>query len=497
MRWDRFVRGHAALLALVMVMGAAPAAPAPTATPAFDSAPWLADLSQMREALTSDYANLDWLLTERELDLSALLDRAAAIIRDAKSEAEAMRVFERVIALIDDGHVTLEWARPAVTQTKQDDRSATPLTPAAFCRQRGYGGHVRPGVAQATTGYSEIATGDVLPSGTFEAAGATVGVLRIGQFDPHRSPSLCEEALQTLSIPTARPCDESCSDAIITFAYARLTATLNRRLRDLRKKGAELLLIDITGNGGGSEWTEAAARMMTARRLTSARMGFVRGAHWERLWRDQAGRLNAFAAKAKGGERKRLLAWAAEAEAARLGARKRCPPKGDPNCPWLARTGFSTGFVGTVRPREFADKEWGTYAFNPGQHDYREGAWSGPLAILVDDETHSAAEQFAALLQDNQAALIVGSRTGGAGCGYTWGGTPVRLRNSGGTLRLPDCARFRADGSNEVRGILPDLAIPWRSTDGRKLRAQMLLGALPVISARARRLSPGEGGKKR
>jgi C-terminal processing protease CtpA/Prc len=110
------------------------------------------------------------------------------------------------------------------------------------------------------------------------------------------------------------------------------------------------------------------------------------------------------------------------------------------------------------------------------------------VVVLTDQDTASAAEQFAAILQDNRAALVLGARTAGAGCGHTWGGTPTRLTNSGATLRLPDCARFRADGSNEVRGILPDAAIPWRANDGRALRARMLQAALPEALARARAL---------
>jgi hypothetical protein len=47
---------------------------------------------------------------------------------------------------------------------------------------------------------------------------------------------------------------------------------------------------------------------------------------------------------------------------------------------------------------------------------------------------------------------------------------------------------LRADGSNEVRGILPDLAIPWRANDGRAFRARLLEAALPAAIARARAL---------
>jgi hypothetical protein len=85
---------------------------------------------------------------------------------------------------------------------------------------------------------------------------------------------------------------------------------------------------------------------------------------------------------------------------------------------------------------------------------YHDGVWPGPLAVLVDNETWSAAEEFAALLQDNHAAVIVGTRTGGAGCGHTWGGTPTVLENSGAAFKarliqkhLPDALALAADSA--------------------------------------------------
>jgi len=52
-------------------------------------------------------------------------------------------------------------------------------------------------------------------------------------------------------------------------------------------------------------------------------------------------------------------------------------------------------------------------------------------------------------------------------------------------LELPDCVRFRRDGSNEVRGILPDVTIPWRADDGAALKRQVLEAAMPEALRRA------------
>ncbi len=98
---------------------------------------------------------------------------------------------------------------------------------------------------------------------------------------------------------------------------------------------------------------------------------------------------------------------------------------------------------------------------------------------MVDGETWSAAEEFAAVLQDNHAALIVGAPTGGAGCGHTNGGTPTTLAHSQGILKLPDCARLRINGDNEAAGVQPDLLIGLRRGDGVDRQAKFLRENLP------------------
>ncbi|MEA3014423.1 MAG: hypothetical protein QOD42_2968 [Sphingomonadales bacterium] len=464
----------------VLVLGAGPGSAQP---PAWSPGPWLDDLAQARAAIETRYANLEWLLTERELDLDALFARARAALGNARSDGEAVAIFNRLVQRIGDGHVGIEWPRPAAAPAAAAPPAVPPPAPTAagFCRARGYASPSNAaGLAPALSGYAPLGTADPLPAGTIPAAGGRAGILRIAVFDPHGSPELCADAVAALAIPLDRPCDEACDNRIVTHAYRQLGIAMQDRLARLREAGARTLIVDITGNGGGSEWTEAAARMLSRRPLQSARLGFVRGPHWERLWRELAGRLRAAAGGAGAADRARLLGWAGEADAARAEAQRRCPPTGDPACPWLGRAGFATGLVGRAPSGGFAGRDWAVHVFNPAQHSYVDGAWDGPVIVLTDQETWSAAEQFAALLQDNRAALILGARTGGAGCGHTWGGTPTRLTNSGATLALPDCVRFRADGSNEVRGIIPDQLLPWRANDGRAFRARLLEAALPA-----------------
>lgn len=77
----------------------------------------------------------------------------------------------------------------------------------------------------------------------------------------------------------------------------------------------------------------------------------------------------------------------------------------------------------------------------------------------MNKKTASAAEDIVGRLKDSKAALIIGERTAGAGCGFTNGGINLKLKNSGLIVKIPDCARYLRDGTNEVEGISPDIEI--------------------------------------
>lgn len=115
--------------------------------------------------------------------------------------------------------------------------------------------------------------------------------------------------------------------------------------------------------------------------------------------------------------------------------------------------------------------------FWPLKYPYREGVWRGPLVVAIDGGTGSAASQFAAELQDNQAAILIGS-TAPAGCGHTDGGTPTLLPHSRGVLELPDCERIRAGGRNLANGVRPDIPVDFTDHQTERERASELLPAI-------------------
>jgi len=67
-------------------------------------------------------------------------------------------------------------------------------------------------------------------------------------------------------------------------------------------------------------------------------------------------------------------------------------------------------------------------------------------------------------------------RTLGAGCGYVDGGGRIPLKAAPFDVMAPKCARFLADGANEIEGIAPNVTIA--TARDAPDRAEALMAAL-------------------
>src|SRR5262249_9271951 len=293
----------------------------------------------------------------------------------------------------------------------------------------------------------------------------------------------CEQALKKLSIPPGGGCDSSCSRRVGDEAANLLTAALMRLETALRQSGATALLVDVTHNGGGSDWVEAPPPALSPVSLEEYRFGFIRHEHWTKQLQDQLKDVEADIKNNKGPadvlqNAAKQLRLAID-ESARPCNRNDVWQTGKINCSMLVdNLLFSSGILAYAEPGSLASFDSKVTLFHPARYQYEQGTAKLPLFVIVDHDTWSAAEYFAALLQDNQAATIVGELTGGGGCGYTNGGIPTKLRNSGAEVKMPDCVRLRADGSNEVNGVTPDVLVPWADRDSPFQRAKKLRDAL-------------------
>jgi len=450
--------------------------------PAFDPKPWAEDLDEVYQAFATKYANLEWAVLQREADLPKLFAETKARIDKASSDAEARAAFDRFARRLGDVHVVFDW--PSAGHSTGAPSALQP----DVCAVLGYdaGMRAQPLAANAP-GYQPLPTpqSSEFPAGVISLNGRRIGILQIGVFTPRGFPALCHAALQSQSIPADKPCDNACSDRIHTWASDRLTRDLTAQLRAPKDAGATVLVVDIAGNGGGTEWAEAVARMVTSIRLRSEEIGFVRGEHWAKAFAEDEASLRNFADHETGQDRTRLLKLADEVEARRKVALTPCDSQplwqgAHPLCGWLGKGFYGSGLLASADPAQLR----ATLLFAPMEFPYGEGVWRDPLIVVVDRNVGSAASEFAAVLQDNHAAIIMGEPAGG-GCGHTNDGTPTTLRNSKATLEVPDCARFRADGSNEVMGIQPDVLVAFHAADGPHLRGIRFIAKLPEAVERA------------
>lgn len=478
----------------------------------FSASGWLEDFAQLKQEMTAHYANLGWAIESRGLDLKQLSEGAESRLKRARSDAEAQEIIESFLAAFGDAHLNIEWpaAGGGSIQTSSGPQSTS--TP-PLCSRLGYRSQtVGQGIVFSRLNeFREIKTEDsrYFPIGILRFPGKKrVGVIRIALFSEYAFLDLCERATAEMGLTRDSACDEDCDDRVERKAADLLTAALSRQITALKHERIAALLVDITGNGGGTNWVEPAARTLTPAPLRSPRVGFIRHEHWVRQLRARMERIEADIARSSPTQRSLLIKALAGIRKAISEAQRTCHldivwQNLKPSCSLVVTDPplYPQSVLSYAKPGELRDIPSSRYVFYPSRYTYREGVYSGALMVLVDQGTASSAEYFTAMLRDNNAARVFGLPTAGAGCGYTNRGIPTLLKNSGGRVKMPDCVRFRADGSNEVAGITPDVLIPWRSNDSRYQRAKRVFDALHktlmvgnsgslILSERARSTRP-------
>ena len=108
--------------------------------------------------------------------------------------------------------------------------------------------------------------------------------------------------------------------------------------------------------------------------------------------------------------------------------------------------------------------------------------YAGPLALLVDRNSASAAEIFAGAIQDYDRGIIIGEPTFGKGTVQNVVDLNQFLRDSGedlGKLKTTIAQFFRVTGSsNQFKGVIPDITFP-TARNMEKYGERSLDNALP------------------
>jgi hypothetical protein len=391
-------RSSIALLAAALALAAGDVA-------TYDSRAWIGDLERIEADMAQGYANLDWIAGKRGLDLVSLDRTTRARLAGAHSRVRAFFALRDFVHAFGDQHLRLKWGqRPigeaGVASDSSVDGEAEDPPVGADCAAAGY----EEGEHAFTFPFASLPGWRVLPGEDFPSGIAgDVGVLRISAFGEDQYAGACREVFKP-GIGARE---------LQLAVRARQQEKLRAAIAALRDSGARRLLIDVTGNGGGSEWVSEVIALATPRTLARAGVREVRpGCDRRGVW------------------------------------------KGNPGC-------------SVFGPAEPPATLQGT------------GEWSGPVFVLADRHTASASEDLVAWLQQNTIARVIGERTMGAGCGYIDGGTRTQLRASHFDVLMPNCARFLDDGTNEIEGIAPDIAIAMHAENAGAQAAALLAALQP------------------
>jgi carboxyl-terminal processing protease len=115
-------------------------------------------------------------------------------------------------------------------------------------------------------------------------------------------------------------------------------------------------------------------------------------------------------------------------------------------------------------------------------------AWEGPLAVMINRNSASASEIFAAAIQDYGRGLIMGERTFGKGTVQTLINLDQFKKDEAakfGELKVTTAQFFRINGSTtQLSGVTPDLTFP-SANDGEPFGEASYDNPLPATQIRA------------
>lgn len=475
-----------------------------TAAP-FDKEAWQQDYKQLKSELIDRYSNLAWKAsTSSGIDLPALDRKTLAILASADDDTQAADAIRAFVTAFHDGHLSEQpYLATAMTRPVEPEKfSLDPTEPIAGCAALGYASTGRvafslpieglPGFKLMTDGLdSAFRTGIVMRSGV------TMGVIRIQNFRARAFPTVCLHAWADLRQASMAITPHAVLDA----ARLRWFKDIAAAIRTLRQAGATTLVVDIGNNSGGDDSGDWTPRLLTDRLVRSARLLMTDAPIAGRYFAEEIEDIDEVYAATRSHDAKAALMEARSffsGQTAAIGQHhcdlswvwheKRAWSL--TNCNRLLVAGYAGGYSAGLPHNAFSGSDAAVVLSSASTVQSLYGTWTGPTYVIADKRSYSSAEMFAAVMQDNRIAKLVGDRTGGDGCGFMADDNPIILKHSRLRFRVPNCMRLRANGTNEEAGIVPD--IPVLPTEGESERARAER-ALQAISSDVGRDQPPAG----
>lgn len=479
-----FVRIGVTVSCLVLVAAGA----ATAAARSFDSRPWLEDFAVLKAAMQERYANLAWFGSPSAgVDLPVLERHTQRALLAAADAAEARRILLDFVAALSDGHFSLLGGDPPPGGARAEPEPARldPADAASGCAALGYAARGRsafslpfeslPGFRLEADGVTRGFRSGTLPVHT----GARLGLVRIAEFRESSAAWPCLDAWAAL-LKAGKSVDAA---AIESASQQEWLHAMSEQLQRFAAEGVVAVVVDIGSNGGGNDLADWLPRLFTAKPVHSARMLLVRSPTAVGYLDEQLTALRApLPASADPAARAALerATAAFEANKAALATadcdmswvwREQRPWQPGTACSHLLDVGSAAGALDYLEPHAFGDPGIARRLYWAAVADDYRGAWTGPVYVVTDARSYSAAELFASSMQLNHIAKTVGQRTGGDGCGFVTEIPPLVLPHSRLSFRLPNCVRLRADGGDEVAGVTPDLPVLPLKAESPRARA--------------------------
>lgn len=476
-------------LSIVLALGLA--GPAAAATLA-DQRAWVQDFDELLDEMAVGYANLEWAAERYELDLQELADDTRRRLLLATSERRARREIAHFLEHFADPHLVAEpvgITSPPLGSTPRQLPHIDRYTESnVVLRLFGYEGRDPHWELDfhRMAGFRSLA-GDPFPTGIIPLEdGRRLGVLRIAFFGEDRYEEEAEIAWDAYRPQIEGSCEVDCLLAFEADYRRHLIGVMAYRVEALVAEGIDALMIDVTGNGGGTEWSGQVAQAFASTPLTCLENGYVRNAHWTTQLQRRMGHIDQDLAREDLDPAVRELLVQGQSQLSEVihETTRDCDTaaiwRGEaPACPAVVRDAHVSCLDPGAVDRDLL-RELDSYSVLFSEYGYERETpiYAGPLFVAIDEGTASSAEFFASLMQSNAQATIVGATSYGAGCGYTGPGIASFLESLDLKVAMPDCVRFRGDGSNELAGIEPDLVVDWAYSDGDRRKAYALVDAL-------------------
>ncbi len=439
---------------------------------------FVADFQILKSDLATGYANLDWAAERYDIDLPKLAAKTEESLASTALRWRARNAIHDFLEAFQDKHLLAESADPppvangSETSTILSANLSAETSADDAISRLGY----RSGDYDFDLDFDDLpeavawspTADNPFPAVLLPLENNKLGVIRVPYFGQDRYEDVAREAWPEFGGKLDSSCGSLCEYTFFTKVGNVLLKKLADRVQTLEEQGMTALAVDISGNGGGSEWVRSVAQLFASTDLRCPPSSFIKHVHWrERFvssseWIEETLQDTTLSSEAvelllQASTRLADLITATEDTCDRqsiweTSGRVPCSSiytESYHSCEVFAYLDHPELAVRRSPWNQQIKQNYGAY-----QHSY-----SGPLFVITDNNTASASEYFAAVLQYNSAAKLVGKSTLGVGCGYTYGGISTYLPSLGLRVRMPDCVRYQKNGENELAGIQPDLPI--------------------------------------